>query len=86
MASTTIESDEGPVRYEPAPSASDRSDLPLSDWRSTREHTADECRLEQCPGCGCCCHGKTLAAGCPMDDAPLGSQCAGRGCACEGRL
>lgn len=49
------------------------SGLPLSDWRSKAKHTADECGLDVCPSCGCCCHGKPRASGCPMDDAPYGS-------------
>lgn len=64
------------------------ADLPLSDWRSTAPHTADQCNFETCPACGCCAHGKPRATGCLMDDAPYGSQCAEAfrlGCGCEGR-
>jgi hypothetical protein len=64
---------------------SDWRSLPLSDWRSLAAHTADECRLEQCTYCGCCCHGKTLAKGCKVDRAPSGMNCPGDGCGCEGR-
>lgn len=64
-----------------------RIDLPLTDWRSTKPHTAEECEFELCKGCGCCAHGKTRAMGCPMDLAPHGAQCGGSydGCCCEGR-
>ncbi len=64
------------------------SDLPLTDWRSTAPHTADQCNCEVCPDCGCCAHGKPRASGCPMDGAPYGSLCGSAfsvGCACEGR-
>lgn len=62
--------------------------LPLTDWRSTAPHTADQCNFEVCSDCGCCAHGKSPANGCRLDDAPRGSICASafsHGCACEGR-
>lgn len=65
-----------------------RLELPLSDWRCTRPHTADECDFERCSCCGCCAHGQPQASGCLMDNAPRGSQCGNafsHGCACEGR-
>jgi hypothetical protein len=61
------------------------AELPLSDWRCTRDHVAEDCNLERCENCGCCVHGKTQAAGCPIDDAPFGAQCSNRNCGCEGQ-
>ena len=61
------------------------NDLPLSDWRSTAQHLADQCQLEQCAYCGCCCHGKQLAAGCKVDAAPRGMACPNTSCGCEGQ-
>jgi hypothetical protein len=61
------------------------ADLPLTDWRSTKQHTADECGFELCEFCGCCAHGKEQAAGCKMDAAPWGCRCANSECGCEGR-
>ena len=63
----------------------DRLTLPLSDWRSMAPHYADDCRLEQCSYCGCCCHGKTLRADCKVEAAPHGMRCPGDGCGCEGQ-
>lgn len=59
-----------------------RRALPLTDWRSTAPHTANECRLDQCPGCGCCAHGVTVATGCRVDAGPAGTVCDGPGCGC----
>ena len=59
--------------------------LPLSDYRSQAPHSADQCQLEQCPYCGCCVHGKTLATGCKVDSAPTGMSCPERDCGCEGK-
>lgn len=59
--------------------------LPLSDWRSNALHVADECELEQCRYCGCCVHGKALAAGCKVDSAPRGMSCPNADCGCEGK-
>ena len=59
-------------------------DLPLSDWRSQAPHLADECKLEQCPYCGCCVHGKTLEAGCKVTTAPYGMRCPNADCGCDG--
>ena len=64
--------------------ADHRADLPLSDWKSTKPHTADECALDQCDYCGCCGHGKTLAAGCKVEVAPYGMRCPDTQCACGG--
>lgn len=62
-------------------------DYPLSDWRSKRPHTADECGLDLCPTCGCCSHGKPGPNGCPIQDGPRGAICGStfsHSCACEG--
>lgn len=61
------------------------ADLPLSDYRSRAPHAADDCRLEQCSYCGCCVHGKPLAAGCKVETAPSGMRCPDWNCGCEGR-
>lgn len=58
--------------------------LPLSDWRCTAEHTADECGFEPCSYCGCCAHGKALSAGCKTELAPMGMSCPVSDCGCEG--
>lgn len=60
-------------------------DLPLSDWRSSAPHAADECQLEQCRFCGCCCHGKPLATGCKVELAPCDMRCPNSDCGCEGQ-
>jgi hypothetical protein len=62
-----------------------RADLPLSDWRSQREHDADECESERCPYCGCCVHGKTVRAGCKVEASPSGMRCPDWECGCEGK-
>lgn len=68
-----------------APGAVDSADLPVTDWRSTKAHTADQCQFELCEFCGCCAHGKAQAKGCRVDDVPRGFRCPNDLCGCEGR-
>lgn len=61
------------------------ADLPLTDYRSLAAHTSDECGLELCEFCKCCCHGKSPASGCKVESAPSGMRCPDLDCGCEGR-
>ncbi|MGV8847013.1 hypothetical protein [Tessaracoccus sp.] len=64
--------------------AARRAVLPLTDWKSTAQHTADQCQLQQCTYCGCCCHGKQVDVGCRVVDAPTGMRCPDSDCGCQG--
>ncbi len=58
----------------------------MSDEKFARvNHHADDCHYEQCKYCGCCAHGRTLAAGCKVDAAPYGMRCPVSDCGCEGK-
>jgi hypothetical protein len=61
------------------------AELPLTEWRSRAPHDADDCPLERCSYCGCCEHGKPVAAGCKVETAPAGMTCPDHYCDCEGK-
>lgn len=68
------------------PDAETRKTLPLSDFRSTKDHDSDDCNLELCNYCGCCVHGKQMQEGCRVELAEYGMECPNRDCGCTGKV